>query len=341
MTPTNRPAFLITIDTEGDNLWAGPKTITTENARYLPRFQALCEKFGFKPVWLTNYEMAQSPRFVEFAQDVLRRGTGEIGMHLHAWNSPPDVKLTKNDYRHQPYLYEYPEPAMYDKIRALTDLLEERFGCKMVSHRAGRWGFNAVYARLLVEQGYRVDCSVTPHLSWTMYPGDPRGNGGPDFSAFPETPYFLDFDRIDQPGNSPLLEVPVSVILTRHARMNALLERRPSLVHRAYRRFFPPLWKMIPQDRRLTFQGMQRILDHALSNHWPCVEMATHSSELMPDGSPFFPNQAAIERLYERLEILFTKAARHYNGMTLEEFYRSHTSGSTTSVLEPEEAISR
>jgi len=43
--------FIITIDTEGDNLWANPREITTHNAAYLPRFQSLCERFRFKPVY--------------------------------------------------------------------------------------------------------------------------------------------------------------------------------------------------------------------------------------------------------------------------------------------------
>lgn len=78
-----KPAFLITIDTEGDNLWQKNDSITTENAKYLPRFQAVCEKYGFKPVYLTNYEMAIDP----FLLSLARRdcpGTAEIGMHLHA-----------------------------------------------------------------------------------------------------------------------------------------------------------------------------------------------------------------------------------------------------------------
>ena len=33
-----RPAFLITIDTEGDAIWSRPKHIQTRNAAYLPRF---------------------------------------------------------------------------------------------------------------------------------------------------------------------------------------------------------------------------------------------------------------------------------------------------------------
>ena len=113
-------------------MWALPKTITTKNSRYLPRFQELCERHAFKPTWLTNYEMAECPGFCEFGRDVLRRGTGEIGMHLHPWNSPP---LTDNDPKYQAYLIEYPESVMNDKIRFMTELLERRFERKMVSHR--------------------------------------------------------------------------------------------------------------------------------------------------------------------------------------------------------------
>src|SRR5208283_4588444 len=104
-----RPSFLITVDTEGDHLWSKPREITTRNSRYLPRFQALCEKYGLKPTYLTNWEMANCPVFRDFGQDVIAHNTGEIGMHLHAWNSPPIIPLTDNDYSYQPYLIEYPE----------------------------------------------------------------------------------------------------------------------------------------------------------------------------------------------------------------------------------------
>ena len=36
---------------------------------------------------LTNYEMASDPAYVEFGRDLLARGQGEIGMHLHAVQS--------------------------------------------------------------------------------------------------------------------------------------------------------------------------------------------------------------------------------------------------------------
>ena len=37
-------------------------------------------------------------RFRAFAARVVTRGE-RIGMHLHAWNSPPDVPLTSDDAR--------------------------------------------------------------------------------------------------------------------------------------------------------------------------------------------------------------------------------------------------
>ena len=63
----SKTPFIITVDTEGDDIWSRPHEITTRNASFLPRFQSLCERFGFKPVYLANYEMAMSEAFVEFA----------------------------------------------------------------------------------------------------------------------------------------------------------------------------------------------------------------------------------------------------------------------------------
>ena len=216
-----KPAFLITIDTEGDNLWQNHDRITTENTRFLPRFQALCEKYAFKPVYLTNYEMAMDPAYVEFARDVIARGVGEVGMHLHAWNSPPLTPLTDDDWRHKPYLIEYPTDQIRAKVDHMTKLLEDAFQTKMLSHRAGRWAFNEYYASLLLEYGYQVDCSVTPRVNWQFSPGNPQGNGGTDYTRFPSQAYFIDPQNIAKPGASPLLEVPMSIQYKHSALMNA------------------------------------------------------------------------------------------------------------------------
>ncbi|MDR2710623.1 MAG: hypothetical protein LBB65_04750, partial [Burkholderiales bacterium] len=215
------PFFIITIDTEGDNLWAQHRRITTENARYLQRFQTLCERFALKPVYLTNFEMANDPAFQVFGREVLRKGAGEIGTHVHAWNNPPLAPLTADDDRYQPYLIEYPDAVMREKFLVTHRLLENVFQTPMVSHRAGRWAFDARYAKLLAELHYHSDCSVTPEISWRGTLGDPKGHGGADYRAFPRHAYFLDLDHIERAGDSTLLEVPMTTRRKHGALINA------------------------------------------------------------------------------------------------------------------------
>jgi len=318
-----RPSFLITIDTEGDNAWSAPPVALTRNSKFLGRFQTLCESYGFKPTYLTNFEMARCPDFREFGRDLLRRKTGEIGMHLHAWNSPPLVPLTANDVRYCPYLIEYPERIMREKILAMTELLEDTFGRKMVSHRAGRWGFNATYAKLLIEMGYRVDCSVTPHVSWRRQLGDPTQSGGTDYRGFPELPYMLDLDDISQKGNSSLLEIPMTIMNNRTGvtRMVEPWLRPGTGPFRFLNKLSPAVSWLRPNGRNL--REMLSILENAGDREHDCVEFMLHSSELMPGGSKFFPGDKDIEHLYEELEQLLNQAARTFEGKTLSEFRSS------------------
>ena len=336
----SKTPFIVTIDTEGDDLWTtsrGSREITTRNAAYLPRFQSLCERFRFKPVYLTNYEMVMSDVFVEFARDVLARGACEIGMHLHAWNSPPLEPLTDDDFFYHPYLIEYPERVMKEKIKTLTRLLEERFDQQMVSHRAGRWGFDARYAAMLIEEGYRVDCSVTPGIDWGANPGDPRGNGGSDYTAFPSRAYFLNLSDISVSGSaSALLEVPMTVGPSRLYRKLPWVYRIP-LLRRAANRVSPGLSWLgpaqptlgAPLHRHLEVMSLaaRRAREHGAQH----VEFMMHSSELMPGGSPSFRNTSDIERLYERLEMLFEDLSTWCRGVTLMQFHAQFTTSPSRS----------
>jgi len=313
--------FIITVDTEGDNLWGRPRAITTRNAAYLPRFQRLCEKFGFKPVYLANYEMAKSDVFVEFGRDVAARGAGEIGMHLHAWNSPPLEPLTSDDFFHQPYLIEYPERVMREKIRTITRLLEDRFGRKMVSHRAGRWAFDARYAAMLLDEGYLVDCSVTPGVDWSGAPGDPDGNGGPDYTSFPHHPYFLSPCDISIASSGGLLEVPMTVQPSRLFRRSPWVYRAPGL-RRVVRKMSPALRWLCPVAllEKQNLDAMLELARRARDERPAHMEFMLHSSELMAEGSPSFRSALEIDRLYARLELLFEELSAWCRGMTLGEF---------------------
>lgn len=312
----SRPAFLITIDTEGDNLWQNHDKITTRNAAFLSRFQSLCEKYSFKPTWLTNYEMAIDPVYIEFAQDVITRNQGEVGMHLHAWNSPPLHDLTGDDWRHKPYLIEYPLDIIRQKIEFMTQLLENTFQTKMISHRAGRWAFNEYYASLLVGFGYRVDCSVTPCVDWSRSLGDPKGAGGTDYSAFPHHAYFVDPTDMAKTGDSLLLEVPMSIQYKYSPLINSIKQgvarlqgknRGPSV------NWLRPTGGNVDKMKQVVTQKLKQGTDY--------VEFMLHSSEFMPGGSPTFKTEADIEKLYYDLEQLFSWLHQRTTGMTLADYY--------------------
>lgn len=321
----SRPAFLITIDVEGDNLWARPRVTSTRNAEFLPRFQQACEAFGLRPTYLVDHDMAHAPAFREFGRDVLRRRAGEIGMHLHAWNTPPLVPLTGDDLHSQPYLMEHPRRVMDEKVGVMTAALAEQFGVRPISHRAGRWGLDAAYAQVLVEHGYRVDCSVTPGVSWRQHRGDPRGHGGPDYTACPHEAYFVDPTDVRRPGRSPLLEVPVTIVPSR-SRL-ATRARRYVGTSRLPRRL---LDRLLPSHHWLRPTARNRgrlveVFETALASGLGHLELMLHSSELMPGGSPSFPTAGAIDEMYRGLAELFAVASRRCVPATLAEFHAART----------------
>ena len=323
------PSFLITIDTEGDNLWGRPRTVATRNAEFLERFQQVCEHHGQRPTWLTNHEMISSPTFRRFAADVVARGTAEIGMHLHGWDSPPLYPLTSDDLATHPYLIEYPPHVMREKIRRLTATLEDALGVKMISHRAGRWALDERYAEMLVDEGYRVDCSVTPLVNWETTLGAPDGRGGTDYTNFPSEPYWVNLSDISKPGASPLLEVPVTIFSFRSRWLQdllRLLDRLPPqlgstsrLLRRVANRISPSAVWLRPtgRNRRRLIQVVERVIRDRL----PHAEFMLHSSELMPGGSPTFPNEQSIVALYRDLEFLFGSFKTHFQPATLSEFH--------------------
>lgn len=308
------PFFLITIDTEGDNLWGTPPQITTQNSAFLQRFQDTCEEFQFRPTYLVNYEMAMCQKFRTFGRDVLARNVGEIGMHLHAWNAPPIEPLTEDDHRYLPSLIEYDDATMRSKIAYQTNLLANVFGVTPVSHRAGRWALDRRYVELLIEFGYRVDCSVTPGVSWKMRGKAPAGLEGTDYRGFPQQAYWVDLSDPSKEGRSTLLEVPVTVFPGVDWSWI-----RPRVLRSAANRIWPESKWLRPSGWNLWH--MLHIVNRVIAENRTYAEFMLHSSELMPGGSPLFPTKERIEKLYSDLRCLFAMVTTNFTGATMKEYY--------------------
>lgn len=311
-------SFLISIDTEGDNLWEWKKgnEITTRNAGFLERFQNLCNEFGFKPTYLTNYEMAKSQEFVKFVKKPLASNEAEIGMHLHAWNTPPDFDLSsQNPNPGAPYLIEYPYEVMDQKISTMTNLLESVFERKIETHRAGRWATDERYFELLYKHGFSFDCSITPHVNWSSKPGESLGSHGSDYTK--------EYDRVHVliEGQKPLYEIPCTVKVS-HRFFKPYKSSLRGLAGSFYRQIIGDYVWLRPDGYNL--DKMLWILDSVNEDKKiDYVMFMLHSSELMPGGSPTFRTAESIEHLYQDMRKVFIEASKKFEGKTICEYGRS------------------
>lgn len=309
----NAPTFLITIDTEGDDLWSRPRQATTHNARFLQRFQQLAERYGLKPTWLVDHDMAHCETFISMGRDVLKRGTGEIGLHPHAWNTPPLAPLSIEDHLRQPFMTSFSEDLIREKVDRLVSRLESVFDTPITSHRGGRWALDERYARVLVNRGIQVDCTVTPGLAWLA----PDGTGC-DYRDAPRGPYLAHPLNPARPGDSALLELPMTIRPTGPSRTRTLLQALGPMGRRAARRLTPEADWLRPDG--FNRDRMRKLVTQAVEGHWPYVQFMLHSSELMPGGSRRFRTAGSIQRLYKHLDSLFSLAARTCQAATLSEF---------------------
>lgn len=295
--------FIITVDTEGDNLWAWKPgdSIGTENARYVEQFQKLCEKYRYIPVYLCNYEMINDDDFCSYISPKAALGYCEIGMHLHAWNSPPLFELN-NVYGGQSYITEYTRQQILEKHLYLRDLIKEKTGFTPVSYRAGRWATNETLFSVLDEIGMKVDCSVTPGVSMEHCPGM-TVRGGNSYVGYPCAPYKL---------TDTLIEVPMTTKLMKCFKGCSLKNKIGSFIRGRQFWLRPAIH---------SYDDMKGLINQMEKEGTQYLEFMIHSSELMPGGSPYGKDEAAVERLYQRMEQIFDLVSNTYEGISMADYY--------------------
>ncbi len=316
--------FIITVDTEGDNQWQYNGRLTLRNLRALPRFQRLCEQYGFAPTYLLAREVLQDATTVKALLDWQKRGSAEIGVHLEPWTTPPFMAEETENPAMQAFPSELPLEWFSRKLEVLTAEVAERFGAPK-SFRAARWGVSGDMLRRLAELGYGVDCSVTPKIDWRRQRGLAGGPGGPDFREAPPGPYRPSVENVCRSGGAGLLEVPLTVLHTgplvregsMAARRFALLPESPAkrLLDRIV---FRTKWLRIsPASRRGDWRASHRAAERS---GLEVLEFMIHSSELAPGTSPLTPRERDAEGVFRRLEEMFGDyRALAVKGCTLSE----------------------
>ncbi len=158
------PVLLVTVDTEEEGLWSGgfrTHNNTVANIQGLDRFQSVCEDFGIRPTYLVDTPVVEDDGSLQVVRRFHDANTCEIGSHLHPWCAPP---FNEQVNAYNSYLCNLPSSLQSAKLEKLTELIEDRFGRRPTSFRAGRYGLDAVGARHLGELGYVVDSSVLPFM---------------------------------------------------------------------------------------------------------------------------------------------------------------------------------
>lgn len=192
--------FLLFVDTEEEFDWGAYRrrdAVATTAVSALPEAHARLARFGVIPTYMVDFPVADNVASAAILRELADDGGAVIGAQLHPWVNPPlDEAMSSGNS----FVGNLPIDVERAKLRLLTERIEQSMGTRPVIYRAGRYGVGPNTARLLIEEGYRLDVSIRPLFDYS-------GEGGPDFSRFPVWPWWI--DRVQG-----LIELPLSVRFT-------------------------------------------------------------------------------------------------------------------------------
>lgn len=231
-----RPVLVVIIDTEEEFDWGKPfdrANVGTSSIASQPLMhERVFDRMGIVPTYMCDWPVVTTPASVAVLRGLMEAGQCEIGTHLHPWVSPPyDEEVS----HFNSYAGNLPRQLEYDKLRMITEASTQSFGRAPIAFKAGRYGVGPHTADSIASLGYRIDASVVPYSAFT-------DDGGPDFRAFDEQPYWFDTSA------GTLLELPVTTgyagwlrgggnalyglaqkPLARHVRLGGILARSGAL----------------------------------------------------------------------------------------------------------------
>ncbi|MEW6114866.1 MAG: hypothetical protein AB1664_22215 [Thermodesulfobacteriota bacterium] len=308
--------LVVTIDVEEEGLFSGAydaQNAPVENVPHLSRLDPIFREWGSKPTLLVTYRVAEHKPHQELLLSLRDKWRGEIGAHLHHWNTPPLESL--------PYPQPVPSELMpTELLEAKTASLWEALGqmsVKPVSFRMGRFNLGPKMLSILEKSGFQVDSSICP-----MH----RYYGGPDHLYAKTDPYFPDTADPCVSGNSSILEAPLTVlplipnlgrVLHRWAGQSKALAKGVS--------WFSMNLGSLPVQPAWT--GLRRLKAAVRLHHdrgGKVLTMFFHSSELLPGASPVHRTQEDVDRFLNKLQSFFgwLHTSTNVDSVTLAELGR-------------------
>lgn len=297
---------LVTIDVEEEGLFSGSYRTDANyvtNVKHLWKLDSVFREFGIPPTLLTSYQVAKNPTCKETLSILKSRWKAEIGAHLHHWNTDP---ILLQDIKPPVPSELIPQGALKAKtenlIRELIDISVD----VPTSFRMGRFNFGPKMFSVIDGLGIKVDSSIAPVRS---------EYGGPDHLTAPSDPYHPDSSDPAKPGQSRMLEVPVTI--------NPLVRRAGNILEKAR------CAGLIRNDRGMGI--LSKVLSIPVQPAWTSLNASKagvvfhrmkggrfltiffHSSELAPGLNPLHPTEEAVQRFLIKLRRFFQWLMEKYD----------------------------
>jgi hypothetical protein len=292
----SRAYLCVSIDTECDKgpEWRSRRPMTFEGVHIgiVQRLQPLFASYGAKPTYLVSPEVI---RDAQSAEELKAIGSGcELGAHLHGEYAEPgawEPEVTRDFQR------DYEGDVEKRKLTYLTDQFIRAFEHQPVSFRAGRFGIGRRTIGILEELGYGVESSVTPNIDWSD-----QGSPGLSFAGAPTQPYHPDRDDPGKPGESSLLEIPITI-------RRRLLNSLPGIGKKLEPRWLRPTWTSGDALVRLAEDEIGEAR-RATPGRPVVINAMLHNTEVIPDASPYADAEGTARAILDRLRVLLAFAQR-------------------------------
>jgi glycosyltransferase involved in cell wall biosynthesis len=322
--PPGPPILIVLIDAEAEFDWEGPflrSLVSVRNLSKQAAAQDIFDRLKVRPTYLVDYAVATQPEGYRPIRELLQSGHCEVGAHLQPWENPPFAEelSARTSFNHN-----LPAWLQKEKLRQLTDVIQDNFGIVPISYRAGRYGVGDEMAWILDDLGYQIDVSVLPGF-------DLRSRHGPDFRHAFTRPYWFGPQR-------NLLEIPLTTGFsgllaygrepqTTSATVYAALTRQ-----RAAKWHLPGVFARLALLERITLtpegmsiQELKHLTRLMLRRGHRVFTFNYHSSALLPGYTPYVRTQADLDRMIHTIEEYLTFFIDQLGGisMTPSEFRAS------------------
>ena len=289
--------MLIVVDTEEEFNWHGHFSrshTSTKSVKGQLLAHTIFEKYGIIPTYVIDYCIANDPYAAGFFKELHSSGLCSIGAHLHPWINPP-FKEKINNYNS--FHGNLPEHLERDKIKALNDIIQKNLHIEPNIFKAGRYGFGPNTLKLLIHEGYSIDCSFVPYTNF-------RNMEGPSFIGVPDQPFWLDEEKY-------FLEIPMSkYFIGKFAKFGKHVQCLYD--NRFAKQFYlPGILKRLGIERSvLTPEGvsseeMINLIKSMLNSGKRVFTMSYHSPSLVPGNTPYVVTKKERDLFLKNIEKVF------------------------------------